>query len=69
VGYGNETLCRNISLGLGATTIVPRTIGAWLFMRIIEPAAFIMTRRMLLGLKQRAEALATAGDGHSSRAA
>jgi hypothetical protein len=24
-------------------------------MRVMEPAAFIMTRRMLLGLKQRAE--------------
>ena len=29
----------------------------WLFMRVMEPAAFIMTRRMLLGLKQRAEGL------------
>ena len=33
------------------------TIGAWLFMRIMEPAAFLMTRRMLLGVKRRAEAL------------
>ena len=32
-------------------------IGTWLFMRAMEPAAFIMTRRMLLGLKQRAEML------------
>jgi hypothetical protein len=32
-------------------------------MRVIEPAAFLMTRRMLLGLKRRAEALAaTRGD-------
>jgi len=37
---------------------VPRTVGSWLFMRVIEPAAFLMTRRMLLGLTQRAEALA-----------
>jgi hypothetical protein len=29
----------------------------WLLMRIMEPASFIMTRRMLLGLKQRAELL------------
>jgi hypothetical protein len=36
------------------------TVGAWLFMRVMEPAAFIMTRRMLLGLKQRAEALRAA---------
>jgi hypothetical protein len=34
------------------------TIGSWLFMRVIEPAAFLMTRRMLLGIRQRAEQLA-----------
>ena len=33
------------------------TVAAWLFMRMMEPAAFLMTRRMLLGVKQRAEAL------------
>jgi hypothetical protein len=37
---------------------VPRSVGSWLFMRVIEPAAFLMTRRMLIGLKRRAEALA-----------
>jgi hypothetical protein len=36
---------------------VPSTLGSWLFMRVIEPAAFLMTRRMLLGLKRRAETL------------
>ena len=36
------------------------TVGAWLFMRVMEPAAFVMTRRMLLELKQRAEALGVA---------
>jgi hypothetical protein len=36
----------------------PLTIWAWLFsILLIEPAAFLMTRRMLLGLKQRAETL------------
>jgi hypothetical protein len=40
----------------------PRTAGSWLFMRVLEPAAFLMTRRMLLGLKMRAERLA-AGNG------
>ena len=46
------------------------TVAAWLFMRVMEPSAFIMTRRMLLGLKQRAEALSAArlhvdrGQGH-----
>jgi hypothetical protein len=33
------------------------TITTWLFMRVMEPAAFVMTRRMLLGVKQRAERL------------
>jgi hypothetical protein len=37
-------------------------------MRVIEPAAFLMTRRMLLGLKRRAEALA-ATRGDTSQAA
>jgi hypothetical protein len=36
----------------------PRTVASWLFMRVLEPAAFVMTRRMLLGLKMRAERLA-----------
>jgi hypothetical protein len=31
------------------------TVAAWLGVRVMEPAAFIMTRRMLLGVKQRAE--------------
>jgi hypothetical protein len=34
-----------------------RTVWAWLLTAAIEPAGFVMTRRMLLGLKQRAEAL------------
>ena len=34
---------------------VPKTISAWLFMRVIEPAAFVMTRKMLLGIKNRIE--------------
>jgi hypothetical protein len=36
----------------------PRTWSAWLLMRVIEPAAFVMTRGMLRGIKRRAEALA-----------
>src|SRR5512132_2326042 len=39
------------------TERVPKTIAGWLGMRIMEPASFIMTRRMLLGVKERAEAL------------
>jgi hypothetical protein len=38
-------------------------------MRVLEPAAFLMTRRMLLGLKRRAEALAAAGGHRPVRAA
>jgi hypothetical protein len=34
-----------------------KNIVTWLFMCIMKPAAFIMTRRMLLGLKARAEGL------------
>jgi hypothetical protein len=37
------------------TERMPHTVPAWLGMRVMEPAAFIMTRRMLLGLKRRAE--------------
>ncbi|HVH26113.1 MAG TPA: hypothetical protein VM818_05115 [Vicinamibacterales bacterium] len=36
----------------------PRSIGMRMFLLVLEPAAFIMTRRMLLGIKQRAEGLA-----------
>jgi hypothetical protein len=32
----------------------------------IEPAGFLMTRRMLLGLKERAEALAAASTGKTA---
>jgi hypothetical protein len=35
----------------------PNTPFWWLFMRVMEPAAFVMTRRFMLGVKQRAEAL------------
>jgi hypothetical protein len=44
------------------TERVPNTLLWWLGMRIMEPASFIMTRRFLLGVKERAEALrASAG--------
>ena len=46
-----------------------RTVWAWLLTSAIEPAGFVMTRRMLLGLKQRAEALAAAPRDPSVRAA
>jgi hypothetical protein len=34
---------------------VPRGIARWCFLRLLEPAAFLMTRRMLIGIKERAE--------------
>jgi len=42
-----------------------------LFTYVIEPAGYLMTRRMLLGIKQRAEALrsASADDARSARGA
>ena len=49
----DEGRTRLVSRG---TQRVADTISTWLFMRVMEPAAFIMTRRMLLGVKQRAEA-------------
>ena len=40
-----------------------RSVFTWLMTFAIEPAGFLMTRRMLLGLKQRAEALRAANRG------
>jgi hypothetical protein len=46
-----------------------RAIAPWarVLTHAIEPAGFLMTRRMLLGLKQRAEALAKTGGTPGSR--
>jgi len=48
---------------------VPRTLGLILFMAALEPAAFVMTRRMLLGLKRRAQRLAAEDPDIGSHAA
>ncbi len=45
------------------TEKVARSVALWLGMRVMEPAAFIMTRQMLLNLKRRAEALAAGRAG------
>jgi hypothetical protein len=58
----DEGRTRLVSRG---TQCLANTISMWLFMRVMEPAAFIMTRRMLLGVKQRAEALKAARTGRS----
>ena len=47
----------------------PHTVWTWLFSVLaIEPAGFIMTRRMLLGLKQRAETLSAQASARSGAA-
>lgn len=51
------------------TERMPKATWAWLVMRVMEPAAFIMTRRMLLGLKERAEALASQAPATPARSA
>jgi hypothetical protein len=44
------------------SAVRPRNLFAWLVnVLAIEPSSFFMTRRMLLGLKQRSEDLVTAG--------
>jgi hypothetical protein len=49
----------------------PQTLASRLFVLAIEPAAFVMTRKMLLNLKRRAEALARhrRRDSHAARIA
>jgi hypothetical protein len=39
---------------------LPRRLRSWFMMLFIEPAAFLMTRKMLLGIKRRAETVAHA---------
>lgn len=41
-----------------------KNLGTWLFMQVMKPAAYIMTRRMLLGLKERAETLRRERERH-----
>jgi hypothetical protein len=43
-----------------------RTVLGWIMTRSIEPAGFVMTRRMLLGLKERAETLRSAPGADTS---
>jgi len=48
---------------------VPAGVGTAMAMWVLEPAAFIMTRKMLLGIKRRAESLAKQSDRSVRRAA
>ena len=67
--FGLYPLDNRTRLVTRGTERVPNTAGAWLFMRVMEPAAFIMTRRMLLGLKQRAETLRAQASAHAGDSA
>jgi len=56
--FGLYAVDKNRTRLLSRSALHPLTIWTWLFsVVVIEPAAFLMTRRMLLGLKQRAETL------------
>jgi len=46
----------------------PNTAMFWLFMRIMEPASFVMTSKMLLNLKNRAERLYASAEARSTAA-
>ena len=53
-----------IPVGVGQTRLIsrnrvwlPRRVRSWFMMLFIEPAAFLMTRKMLLGIKRRAESM------------
>jgi hypothetical protein len=48
------------------TEFVPKNPLWWLFERISEPAAFVMTRRFLLGVKERAETLRASAEPTSA---
>jgi hypothetical protein len=48
---------------------MPRSVKRSVFMSMLEPAAFLMTRRMLIGIKQRAEHRKTRTAKDQSRAA
>ncbi len=49
---------RLVSRGVERT---PNSASFWAFMRVMEPASFVMTRKMLLNLKGRAERLHASG--------
>lgn len=55
--FGLYTVDENRTRLVSRSRVRPQTVWARLFTYVIEPAGFLMTRRMLLGLKQRAESL------------
>ena len=56
-----------VQIGIGQSRLIsrnrvwlPRHLRLWFMMFFIEPAAFLMTRKMLMGIKRRAETMAHA---------
>lgn len=65
--FGLYTVDQNRTRLVSRSTLRPLTIWTWLLgVLVLEPAAFLMTRRMLLGLKQRAEALRAQALAHAA---
>ena len=65
-----------VPAGIGRTRLISRNrvrtpgdVRSRLTMHVIEPAAFVMTRKMLLGIKRRAEAMAHAEMANAERRA
>lgn len=63
--FGLYTVDENRTRLVSRSCVRTRSVPARLATYVIEPAGFIMTRRMLLGLKQRAEALRAASMGET----
>jgi hypothetical protein len=63
--FGLYTVDGNRTQLVSRSCVRTRSVWARLATYVIEPAGFIMTRRMLLGLKQRAEALRAADLGET----
>jgi hypothetical protein len=55
--FGLYTVDKNRTRLVSRSRVRPHTVSTRVFTYVMEPAGFIMTRRMLLGLKQRAETL------------
>jgi hypothetical protein len=55
--FGLYTVDEKRTRLVSRSRVRPDTVSTRLLTYVIEPAGFLMTRRMLLGLKQRAETL------------
>lgn len=64
--FGLYTVDKNRTRLVSRSSVRPQTVRARLLTYAIEPAGFLMTRRMLLGLKERAETLEREALGHAA---